>query len=189
MSTEDDLKKAAGRLFSKLGSAARDAGKAARRGAQQVTGVGRGTVRVACERTRYAPGDDIKGTVTLALGEPVDAKKLIVHVKATQRAVDFQRVGTVRNLGASTATIYEQTQELDGTRRYESGEHAFVLPLPRDAIAGKAAAPGGKIGDVARAVSSVIAPTTGPVQWKLTATLVIPWGRDLEHAIDLVVDP
>ena len=60
--------------------------------------------------------------------------------------------------------------------------------VPRDAVSRQAPAPAGKLGDVARAVSSVVAPTTGPLEWRVTATLVIAFGRDLEHHVDLVVD-
>ena len=185
MAADDDIRnaaKAAGRFFSKLGGAAKKAG-------QQVTGIGRGTVRVALDRSRFAAGEDLKGTVTLALPEPVDAKALTVTLRATQRTVDYHRAGGVRTVGTSNVTVYEQTQEIAGTRSFGSETFAFALPIPTDAtVAGKRpVAPGGTIGDVARAVSSVVAPTTGPIQWKVTATLVIPWGRDLDHAIDVVI--
>lgn len=188
MATDDEILKAANRFFSKVGSAVRDAGKAARRAGQQVTGVGRGTVQVAVERTRFAPGDDIRGTVTLSLPEPVEGKRLVVTLRATQRTVDYQRVAGVRTVGSSEVTIYEQSQEVGGPRSYTSEALPFTLPLPSDAGDRKPPAPEGKVGDFARAVSSVVAPTTGPIQWRVTATLVVPWGRDLVHAIDVVVD-
>jgi hypothetical protein len=189
MGTEDDILKGAGRFFSKVGSAVRDAGSAAKRVGQQVTGIGRGEVRVELTRTRYAPGDDIKGTVTLALPEPVDAKRLEVRLVATQRTVDYHRTGGVRTVGTTNTKVYEQTVELAGPRRYGNEQVSFTVPIPKDAIDRKAPAPAGKIGDVARAVSSVIAPTAGPIQWKVTASLVIAFGRDLERDVDVVIDP
>src|SRR5262245_37397376 len=114
MSAEDDVKKAAaaaGRFLSKLGKGAKKAG-------QQVTGIGRGTVRVALARNRFKPGDDLEGKVTLALPEGVAAKALRVTVRATQRAIDVHRQGGVRTVGTSTVTVYEQTQELGGERTY-----------------------------------------------------------------------
>jgi hypothetical protein len=184
MSAEDDVKKAAaaaGRFLSKLGKSAKKAG-------QQVTGIGRGTVRVALDRTRFAPGDDVRGKVTLALPEGVEAKALTVTVRATQRAIDVHRSGGVRTVGTSTVTVYEQTQELGGARVYRNEELTFSVPLPKDANDRRAPAPSGALGDVARAVSSVVAPTTGPIQWRVTAALVVSWGRDLDHGVDIVVD-
>jgi hypothetical protein len=188
MPSDDEIIKAANRFFSKLGSTVRDAGKAAKKAGQQVTGIGRGTVRVALDKTRYAPGQDLAGTVTLALPEPIDAKALTVTLRATQRSLDYHRTGGVRTVGASNATVYEQTQELAGLRNYTSETLPFTLPIPADARDRKPPAPSGRLGDVARAVSSVVAPTTGPLEWRVTVSLVIPWGRDLEHTIDLVVD-
>jgi len=190
MADSDDILKGAGRFFSKVGSAVRDAGSAAKRAGQQVTGIGRGSVKVELERTRFAPGDDIGGKVTLALPEPVDAKRLEVTLVATQRAVQYGRNSSGgRTVGTSNAKIYEQSIELGPARAYKDGEtFTFTVPIPRDAADRKAPAPSGGLGDVARAVSSVFSPTTGPVQWKLTAALVISFGRDLDQVIDVVID-
>jgi hypothetical protein len=95
----------------------------------------------------------------------------------------------VRTIGTATTTVYEQKQEVAATRSYSSEEIGFVLPIPRDATDRRAPAPPpGTLGDVARAVSSVVSPSSGPLQWRLSVSLVIPWGRDLEHAVDIVVD-
>lgn len=182
MATEDELLKAGKRLFSAFGSAVKTAGTAAKKAGQQVTGVGRGSVKIEVDRTRYAPGDDVRGKVTIDPSEPIDAKKLIVTLRATQRTIDRRSVG-----GTTTATVYEQTRELGGARRYDKETIDFAVPIPKDAGERAPSAPGGKLGDVARAVSSVVGPTTGPVEWRLTASLVISFGRDLEHTVDLVV--
>jgi hypothetical protein len=176
--SDDEILKAAKGLLGKLGSAARDAGKAAKRAGQQVTGIGRGTARVALDRTRFVPGDDIKGTITLTLPEPVEAKSLTVTLRAIQRSVDVQKSGTV----------YEQKLDVGGPKKYESGEVAFSLPIPKDATSRRAPVPAGPLGDVARVVSAVVAPGSGPLQWRVTVALVIPWGRDIDHDVDIVVD-
>src|SRR5207302_515398 len=84
MSDAEDLLKKAGGLFSKIGSTIKETGK-------QVTGLGRGTVRLELDRTRVAPGDKIAGKVTLALPEAVDAKRLVVSLRAHQRTIEIQR--------------------------------------------------------------------------------------------------
>src|SRR5262245_61316937 len=109
MSTGDELLKGAGRLFRKVGGTVVNAGK-------QVTGIGLGTVRLSLTRTRFAPGDTINGSVVLALPEPVDGKRLVVGVRAWQRAAE--------------QTVYKFERELGGAESYASGERAFELTVP-----------------------------------------------------------
>lgn len=197
MVDDDDIIKGANKLFKSVGSALKKAGGVALEAGKQAGGAvaktgrqvvgGRGTVTVALERERFTPGDEIHGKVNLAIAEPLEGKKLLVQLRAMQRTVDYHRAGGVRTVGASKAIIYQFEKELGGARRYGSEELPFTLVVPRDAVR-QAQAPGGKIGDVARAVSSVVAPTTGPVEWRVQATLVISFGRDLDHGVDIVVD-
>lgn len=196
MVDDDDIIRGANKLFKSVGGAlkkaggvaldvGKQAGGAAVKAGKQVVG-GRGHVAISLDRDRFAPGDEIRGKVTLAIAEPIEGKKLIVQLRAMQRTVDYHRSAAVRTVGTTHAIIYKFEKELGGPRRYGSEELPFTLVVPRDA--GKQAqAPGGKIGDVARAVSSVVAPTTGPIEWRVTATLVIPFGRDLDHGVDIVV--
>jgi hypothetical protein len=181
---DDEIIKAANRFFGKVGSAVKKAGQGAVKGAQTVTGVGRGTVKVALDATRAAPGGELRGKVVLELTEPVTAKRLMIELRATQRIVDAR--GGVRSMAASTNTIFKFEHELGGNRTYHREELPFTLAVPTD-IGNRPAAPTGRIGDVARAVSSVVSPTTGPLEWRVTATLVVPFGRDLDHGVDVMV--
>lgn len=146
MATGDDILKGASRLFAKVGDRVKQAGK-------QVTGIGLGTARIALTRTRFAPGETITGTITLALPEPVDGKRLVVGVRAGQRAPLEGRL-----------TIWKFEQELGGPRRYDSGEVAFELVLPAEA-----------------------ASVASPAEWQVWTTLEIPWSRNLDHAVDVIV--
>lgn len=159
------------------------AGKEAVKAGKQVTGVGRGNVRVVMTNLRAAPGGDLKGTVKLELPEPVTAKRLVVELRATQRGLETR--GGVRT--PISTTIYRFEAELGGPRTYQREELPFTLTVPRDVGGGRVAPPPGTLGDVARAVSAVVSPTTGPVEWRVTASLVIAFGRDLDHAVDVVV--
>ncbi len=181
---DDEIIKAANKFFGKVGSTIKKGAQSAVKAGQTVTGVGRGSVRVAVDPARATPGGDVRGKVVLDLVEPVEAKKLVVELRASQRVFDAR--GGVRALATTPTTIYRFEQELDGARRYHQEEVPFTLTVPRD-TGGRPQAPAGRIGDVARAVSSVVQPTTGPVEWRVIATLVIAFGRDLEHAVDIVV--
>ncbi|HVV88367.1 MAG TPA: hypothetical protein VHE35_35235 [Kofleriaceae bacterium] len=187
MVDDDDIIRGANKLFKSVGSAMKKAGGAVVKAGQQVVGA-RGTLALSLDRERFAPGDEIHGKVTLAIDEPLEGKKLVVQLRAMQRTVDYHRAGGVRTVGSSKVTIYQFEKELGGPRRYGEEELPFTLIVPRDAAARQAPAPAGKLGDVARAVSSVVAPTTGPIEWRVQATLVVPFGRDLDHGVDIVVD-
>ena len=147
MATGDDILKGASRLFAKVGDRVKQASK-------QVTGIGLGTARIALTRATFAPGETIAGTITLTLPEPIDGKRLVVGIRAGQRAPLEGRL-----------TIYKFEQELDGPRRYETGEIKFELLLPAEA-------------------ANVPA---GPVEWQVWTTLEIAWSRNLDHAVDVIV--
>jgi hypothetical protein len=197
MVDDDDIVRGANKLFKSVGSALKKAGgvaaQAGKTAGEKVVKTGRqvvgsrGTLAVSLDRERFAPGDEIRGKVTLAIDEPIEGTKLVVQLRATQRTVDYHRAGGVRTVGTSTALIFQFEKELGGARGYGSEELPFTLVVPRDA-ARAAAAPAGKVGAVARAVSSVVAPTTGPIEWRVQATLVISFGRDLAHGVDIIVD-
>src|ERR1051325_5859935 len=98
MSDAEDLLKKAGGLFSKLGSQIKQTTK-------QVTGLGRGTVRLELDRTRVAPGDTLRGKVVLALPESIDAKRLVVSLRAHQRTVELEARNGVRTPGSTNREI------------------------------------------------------------------------------------
>lgn len=195
MADDDEILKAANRFFGKVGSVVKKAGQeavkvgqkagqGAVKAGQTVTGVGRGSVRLALDATKAAPGGDLRGKVVLDLSEPVTAKRLVVELRASQRIVDAR--GGVRAISATTTTIYKFEHELGGNRSYHKEELPFTLTVPAD-LGNRPSAPAGRIGDVARAVSSVVSPTAGPLEWRVTASLVVPFGRDLEHGVDVIV--
>ncbi len=176
---EDLIKKASG-LFSKLGATLKQTSK-------QVTGIGRGTVRLELERTKVAPGDTLRGKVTLALPEAVDAKSLVVSLRAHQRTVEFERRNGVRTPVSTRSEIFHFDHDLGGAQSYDSRTVAFELVVPPDALDKHAPAGSHPIADAVRSVASVLSPQAGPVEWSVTARLSIAWGRDLVHDVDIAV--
>jgi hypothetical protein len=176
---EDMLEKASG-LFSKLGATLT-------RTTKQVTGLGRGTVRVELERTKVAPGEALRGTVTLALSEPVDAVALVVSLRAHQRTIALPRRDGSRTAVSTRSEIYHLDRELGGAQAYASRTVGFELVVPPDAL-DKQAPPGSHpIADAVRSVAAVLGPQAGPTEWSVSARLAIAWGRDLVHEVDIVI--
>jgi len=180
MADADDVIKNAGRFFSKLGGAIKQTTKT-------VTGLGRGNVKLELDQTRVAPGGAIKGRIVLALGEPVDAKRLVVTLRARQRHLTIGRTNTSRGVSSSHSDVYQFDVKLGDAQRYDSGTHAFEIPIPPDALDLRPAAGANPLADVARTVASAITPTVGPIEWQVIGKLEIAWGRDLATDVDIIV--
>lgn len=202
MADADELLKKAGGFFSKLGKQAKEtaqvagkqigqtavvAGKQIQQTAKQVTGLGRGSVRLELDQTKAAPGGAIHGRVVLALSEPVEARKLVVTLRARQKLVTVKRNDSGRSVGTSHADVYAFNLELGGVQTYTTDTLAFELTVPPDALDLRAGAPASPLGEVARSIASVVSPSAGPIEWQVVATLEIPWGRNLTHDVDIVV--
>ena len=180
MSDADELLKKAGGFFSKVGSTLKQTGK-------QVTGIGRGDVRIELDRTKLGPGDALRGRVVLALPEPVDGKRLVVSLVAFQRTIEFQRRDGHRTTTANRTEIFRFDRELSGPAQFTTKALPFELTVPPDAL-DKQAPPGSHpIADAVRSVASVLSPQVGPVEWSVMARLEISWGRDLSHDVDIAI--
>jgi hypothetical protein len=182
MADPEELFKKAGGLFSKLGGSIKQTTK-------QVTGLGRGSVKLELDQTKLAPGATLRGRLVLSLSEPVEAKRLVVTLRARQKVMSVRYSSGGRSISTSHAGVYEHDTELAGAQHFESGTHSFELTIPPDALdlRPKESAGGSPIADVVRTVASALSPSTGPIEWQVIGKLVIPWGRDLAHDIDIVV--
>ena len=180
MADPDELLKKAGGFFSKLGGSIKQTTK-------HVTGIGRGSIKLEIEQTRVAPGGTVRGRVVLALPEAVDAKRLVVTLRARQKVMNVHRSSSGRSISTSHADVYEHDRELGGTRAYESTTIEFELAVPPDALDMRPSAGAHPIADAVRAVASALSPSAGPIEWQVIARLAIPWGRDLGDDIDIVV--
>lgn len=182
MADPEDLLKKAGGFFTKLGGSIKHTSK-------QLTGLGRGSVRLELDATKGPPGGTLRGRVVLALVEPVQAKWLVVTLRARQKVMNVHRSESGRSVSTSHAGVYEHDIELGGEESYETGTLPFELTIPPDALDLRPSASSGAnpLADAVRTVASALSPSAGPIEWQVIARLVIPWGRDLTHDVDIVV--
>jgi hypothetical protein len=162
MASGDDILKTANRLFSKIGNKVAST-------TRQVTGIGLGELRIVLDRTKLAPGDTLRGTVTLELTQPLDARKLTVGLRAGVRPADLANIGGLRIPGSPETPMFQAVQELAGTKTYDSAGFPFELVIPAHA--------------------HEIQTASGTVEWRVFARLDNPRGRDLDHAVEIVVEP
>src|SRR5688572_19919998 len=113
MADADDVIKNASKFFSKLGGTIKQTTKT-------VTGLGRGSVKLELDQTRVAPGGTLKGRIVLALSEPVDAKRLVVTLRARQRHLTIGRTSSSRGVSSSHSDVYQFDVQLGDAKRYES---------------------------------------------------------------------
>lgn len=188
MSDADDVVKTASKLFGKLGGALRQAGGQAKDVAKQVSGLGRGDVKLELDQTRTTPGGTLRGRVVLVLTEPVAAKRLVVTLRARQKIVTVGSTSSGKTVGSSHADVYSFDAALGGEATYESGAHPFELNVPSDALDLRAASAGlNPLADAVRSVASALSPGAGPIEWEVVGRLEIAWGRDLTRGVDVVI--
>jgi hypothetical protein len=193
MADADDVIKNAGRFFSKLGGTLKEAGKTVgaqvQKTSKQVTGLGRGAVKLELEQTKVSPGGTIRGKLVLALTEPVEAKRLVVSLRAKQRYITIKGGNDGKGVGASHADVYQFDKELSPSQVFGPGSYELELDVPPDALELKAKESAGKspLADVARTIASAVSPTMGPIEWQVVGRLEIAWGRDLSNEVDIVV--
>ncbi len=193
MADADDVIKNAGRFFSKLGGQLKDAGKTVgaqvKQTSKQVTGLGRGTVKLELDQTKAAPGGTLRGKLVLALTEPVDAKRLLVTLRARQRHITVKSADGGRGVGTSHSDVYQLDRELAAAGIFEAGTYELELDIPPDALELRPKPPTGTnpLADVARTVASALSPIAGPIEWQVIGKLEIAWGRDLSSDVDIVV--
>lgn len=194
MADADDVLKNAGRFFKKLGGQLKVAGKTAgtqiAQTSKQVTGLGRGAVKLELDQTKVSPGGTINGRVVLALTETVDAKRLVVTLRARQRFVTVKRGEGASGVGTTHADVFQFDLELAPSGTFEPGRTLpFELNVPQDALdlRPQQSAGANPIVDAARTVASALTPNAGPIEWQVIARLEISWGRDLSSDVDILV--
>ncbi len=187
MSDADDALRSAGRFFTGLGGKLKQAGGTLKHTSKQVTGLGRGGVSLELDKLRVAPGATLQGRVVLRITEPVDAKRLVVTLRARQKVVSITKHGNNRSVGSSHAEVYQFEQELSGAKLYEATTVSFELTIPPDALDLRPSAGSSPLADAVRVVASALTPSAGPIEWQVLAALEISWGRDLTTEMDIVV--
>jgi hypothetical protein len=191
MADADDVIKNAGRFFTKLGGtlkeAATTAGSTIKQTSKQVTGLGRGDVKLQLDQTKVAPGGTLHGRIVLSLTEPVAAKRLIVTLRARQKVVTIKKNEGGRGVGTTHADVYQFDLELGGAKNYESGTFELELHVPPDALDLRPSAGTNPIADAVRSVASALSPSAGPIEWQVVGRLEISWGRDLTSDVDIIV--
>jgi len=176
-----DWLKEVGGAFSKVGEGVRSAADEARK----TVGIGVGQVSLALSRHDFRPGDTITGTVTLALSEPTEAKRVVVALTGSRKNLRYTTSGSQTSQSVHHEQVYEHERELAGAGEYQTQQFAFELTVPTDDPERVDA--DGVVGDVARAVNAVRNFGRTNLLWRVTAFVDVPWKRNVKASVDVSV--
>ena len=155
-----------------------------------IVGIGVGSLELMLVRTDFRPGDTIDGRLTLKLEKPIEAKRLVVGVRALeQRTVRGKDAEGRPTTATETHTFFELEHPLEGKRSYRSDAWDVHLKLPSDVLGPGLELPGGRLGDVVRVVSALAGSRRPPLRWGVFAFLEIPWKANLKASRDVTVSP
>jgi hypothetical protein len=88
-------------------------------------------ITLQLEKTNYKPGDVIKGTVTLNLKKPMNARKLEVAFFGIGFYRDHHRPGSPGPGSANFQNkIYQFDLPLDNEKEYLTGTYSFEIKIP-----------------------------------------------------------
>jgi hypothetical protein len=168
-------------------------------------GFGKGKIDITIQKTNYAPGDTISGSVALTLKKPVKAKEVSISLIGEEVTTGGggkvgwgggRTSGGIGTMGGGGSTkierIYDFKQQLDSEKEYsQGGEYHFEMKIPADILSMGPQMPEGALGQVLK-VGQTIAAITGAIsrqrlQWYLLAKLDIPGGLDISKKVDITI--
>ena len=159
---------------------------------------GKGKINISLQKTGYAPGDTISGSVALTLKKPVKARGVSISLIGEQKNTRVGGMTGSQSQGMSTTTknirIYDFKQQLDSEKEYSQGqEYRFEMKIPADILSAKPQMPelGGKLGQGLK-IAQAAAAMTGAIpfqqtKWYLLAKLDIPGGMDIKKKADVTI--
>ncbi len=127
----------------------------------------------------FAPGDAIRGRVTLQLAEEGEARRLVVVLEAKQRAVGLAPGRRGIALSYRKDTVWKFELELDGERVYRSElTYPFELMVPEGAL---------ETTFGQNLLDTLTANHRFPLEWSVSAFLDRPWKLNVKASVDVQV--
>ncbi len=143
-----------------------------------IVGIGVGSLDLMLVKHAFQPGEVVHGRLLVNLEEPLEAKRLVVGVHATEERWITNSQGQRER---ETRTRYRVERQLGQKGIYRGGGYDFHLPLPGSP---DVELPDGILGDVVRLVAAVARPT---LDWRVYAFLDIPWKANIKAGADITV--
>jgi hypothetical protein len=148
---------------------------------------GKGRIDLTMEKTHFSPGETIRGTASLVLKKPVNARQLRITFygerSVRERSIDSKGRPVTRT---KKETAYSFTLPLDGEKTYSKSEYPFEIQIPSDLL--QQPQMGGVLGTALKAVQFLVGESSR-VSWYVKATLDIPKASDINRSIQVHITP
>ncbi len=147
-----------------------------------VLGIGEGKIEITTEKQSYAPGEKLKGKVTLTLNQPKKARELRILFYGERRVKGPTMYTAGSSNRGNVERIYPQDIQLAGEQEYPAGaseyDFEFTLPSPQR-ITPQADNP------LAGMVGMLVGDPWARVKWKLDASLNLPMSFDINNKMQI----
>ncbi|MBI2530210.1 MAG: hypothetical protein HYW05_03665 [Candidatus Diapherotrites archaeon] len=140
---------------------------------------GIGGIELRLEKYEFAPGEAIKGHVSLKLKKPIKARKLGIALLGLQETHQLRSGPSPRR---ESNYIFNFEKPLDGEKEYLQGEYDFELKIPANVLEGSYGS--GALAAVAKTAQFLGGALTN-IKWFVEASLDIPMGLDVRKKIQI----
>jgi hypothetical protein len=148
-------------------------------------GFWKGKIELKVPTYTYAPGETIKGEVTLELKKPTKARKITIRLVGAELTTRREFSGGSYRTHHHRVNICDILIPLDGEKEYKEGKYDFEITVPPDALHDRNIR-NGALGGVVEAVE-IVTGTDRHREWYLEANLDIPMGFDVSKKQDIVI--
>src|SRR4030042_1149684 len=149
---------------------------------------GKGKINITIQRTNYAPGDTISGTVALTLKKPVKAREVSISLIGTGKQPHWGGEDDGPSYDSSRLRIYEFKLPLGSEKEYSEGrEYRFEIRIPADILSKQLRAKRTHSYTLTRKGFREVATPFQQIKWYLLAKLDIPGGLDISKKVYLTI--
>ena len=141
----------------------------------------KGKMELVLPKLQYARGEEISGTINLALNKPLMARGVRVTIFAE---VTNTRIGP-RGVERYTSRAFDFSIPIDGEKEYGTMPYTYQFKINVPA-ANTASTPGGVAGGVMQAMNFLSAGSVN-MKWFLEAKLDVPKGFDVSKKMQINV--
>lgn len=145
-------------------------------------GIGVGKMTLELDEVDYTLGDTIRGRLKLELTEPLEAKRLVVGVEASQRVISTRQDA----IGYRRDTAWRFEKQLKPQGRFSTLKVPFTLKLPQ-ALEQSGQLPDTLLGDMAQVMSFLTPTKRFPLEWSVFGFLDRPWKVNVKARVPITV--
>lgn len=148
-------------------------------------GFGQGKIEITLEKHNFKPGETIKGTISLKLKKPVQARQLKVVfaglMTQTKTGFGLGQSGASYSSKQRSQYVHRFEMKLDGEKEY-AGEssYPFEIAIPADIMQ---KSPEGALGTAIKAVQ-LLGGVSSRVKWFVESSLDMP-GLDINKKVQI----